>query len=219
MTRRRRILGLACLAALALHGAVVAQWMAPSNRAARALEAGDGPAAIRILRAVDAAERSPLDRYHLGTALLSVDDPSAAADQLEAALAAAVGPGLRHRVAHNLALAHLLLASQAGPGEAAVQALASVAAGRTALRLDPADEGARWNLALATRRLGVSAPDRPDDADEAAARPESPGAAGRPQGASSGAMTEDEARRLLDALGSAEGVRIRLPLTGQGRGR
>ena len=112
---------------------------------------------------------------------------------------------LVRRALHNLALAGLRSADEAEAGPAGVAALASVAAGREALRMDPRAEGTRWNLALAHRLLEGSRPeDSPRGGDRGAV---AVGGAGSAAGASmggGGAMTAEDAERILDALRSGE---------------
>lgn len=210
----------ALLAALVLagglHAVAWARWNGPENRGARLLAQGRGEDAIAVLAAAEEAGGARL-RYHLGVALLESGRPGDAARAFEGALATAGDPELRYRTLHNLALARLRLAASSGPASL-VQARAAVAAAQEALRLWPEADDTRRTLMLASDRMGVAAsqPDERADADGGPA-----GAAGSAgAGGADRPMTAAEALRLLDALGTAEGVRIRLPLserTGTGR--
>ena len=89
--------------------------------------------------------------YNLGTALLRAD-PNEAERYLELAV---VGPesAITQRAHYNVGY-HLLRATDGSTDQdtTVVLLLASIRNNRAALRLDPEDEDARWNLALAQRR-------------------------------------------------------------------
>jgi Ca-activated chloride channel family protein len=97
--------------------------------------------------------------YNLGTALLDLDFDSADAvlsDAIEAA-----DPATTQRSYYNLGYA-LLVTGQIPrpitPDSAASILRRAVENGRLALRMDPADDDARWNLALAQRALDAMQP-------------------------------------------------------------
>jgi hypothetical protein len=104
-------------------------------------------------------------QYNLGTALLSLDLDSAGA-----VLRAAAERGdsaVRQKSLYNLG--YQLITSLGGlmtPDSTRQILLDAVAVGREALRLDPHDEAARWNLAVAQRRLDAMIPPTGDEERE-----------------------------------------------------
>ena len=103
--------------------------------------------------------RAPLPRaaYNLGTALLSLD-PDSAEIFLRDGIAS---PDRRtaQRSLYNLGYRMLLSAQGPMTRDSAFAILeAAIESTRDALRLDPTDEDARWNLALAQRRLDAMRP-------------------------------------------------------------
>jgi len=150
---------------------------------------------------------------------------------------AARTPELRQPSLYNLGNA-LVRAAEERPGEAA-PLLDAVGAYEEALRLAPADAGARWNLEVALRRLGDDrtgggSPGRGRNADYGRGDNNVPGYEGNPdaavgamagggygsaEGESAEELTVDEARRLLEAverqqLTAHEGRRISRGPTG-----
>jgi hypothetical protein len=123
------------------------------ERANRLHRAGDLPAAAGIYADRVAGDSSdPLLRYNLGTTQLRIGLSSASA-QLEAGTQASE-TDLRVRSHYNLGLWNLLRAREAEAADSArVYALASIAEGKSALRLSPGRADARWNLAMAQRML------------------------------------------------------------------
>jgi tetratricopeptide (TPR) repeat protein len=131
---------------------------------------------------------------------------------------AARTPELRQPSLYNLGNA-LVRAAEERPGEAA-PLLDAVGAYEEALRLAPADAGARWNLEVALRRLGDDrtgggSPGRGRNADYGRGDNNVPGYEGNPdaavgamagggygsaEGESAEELTVDEARRLLEAV-------------------
>jgi hypothetical protein len=95
--------------------------------------------------------------YNLGTALLSLDRDSAGAVLRSAAVTD--DRAVRQKSLYNLG--YQLITSLGGLMTSdSTQAILveAVAVGREALRLDPTDEDARWNLAVAQRRLDAMIP-------------------------------------------------------------
>jgi hypothetical protein len=142
---------------------------------------------------------------------LLVEGDDAGAVQAFAGATSARDPETRRRAWHNLAVAHLRLATEASGEARATQARDAAAAAMEALRLGPWNEGARRNLALALTMLGGEVPvttaaggpgARGPEAGEDDVRP-------TPQGATHGdpSLTPEEAGRILDALRSGEGGR------------
>jgi tetratricopeptide (TPR) repeat protein len=107
-----------------------------------------------------AAERGEAEAlYNLGTAMLDLDFDSADAVLSEAT--EAEDPEMRRRAFYNLAYALLatgIIPRPITPDSAATVLERAVANGRVALRLDPTDDDARWNLALAQRALDAMQP-------------------------------------------------------------
>jgi Ca-activated chloride channel family protein len=97
--------------------------------------------------------------YNLGTALLDLDFDSA--DVVLSDAIAASDPATAQRSFYNLGYA-LLVTGQIPrpitPDSAAAILQRAVDNGRIALRMDPADDDARWNLALAQRALDAMQP-------------------------------------------------------------
>ena len=101
--------------------------------------------------ALEDGEDSPQLQYNLGTALLRLGRYEEAERHLQAALAA-VEPELRQRILYNLGNRYLEQARSLQQQEAKPELLdAAVEAYRSALRIDPDDMAAKWNLELALR--------------------------------------------------------------------
>ena len=128
------------------------------ERGNRLYRAGDPPAAAEVYRAWDRkGDGLPTAQYNLGTALLHID-----ADSAEAHLRRATEGKDRttaQRGFYNLGY-HFLTALQGSLNpDSTMRALTgAVESNRAALRLHPTDESARWNLALAQRRLDALVP-------------------------------------------------------------
>jgi len=96
--------------------------------------------------------RSPEGAYNLGTALLD-QDPEESGIRLGVA-AAGADSAASHRASYNLGYRALAGVGRSTEPDSAVVLLdAAVAHNRLALRKDPGDDRARWNLALAQRML------------------------------------------------------------------
>lgn len=123
------------------------------ERGNRLHRAGELPKAADLYsRRVSADSADTRLRYNLGTTLLRVG-VSSAEDELTAG-AASVDIDMRVRSLYNLALWHLLRATQSeSPDSVRTFALSSVDASKAALRLSPGTTDARWNLAMAQRML------------------------------------------------------------------
>lgn len=172
--------------------------------------------------ALRGGEASATLHYNLGTALLRLERYDEAERHLRAALGT-VEPELRERAHFNLGNRYL----EAGRGATDPQARsrlfdAAVEAYKQALRIDPADTDAKWNLELALRekeeqpptpRSGGSSDQRDRDrqdqqdaqGDGAAGNqsqsPASPSPGGAPPGGEgSGRMTREQAERILSAV-------------------
>jgi hypothetical protein len=209
-----------------------------ADQAAIALGEGDGARALDLLAGADAPPEPAL-QYHLGSALLLLDRPADAAHAFEVALADADEPELRRRLFHNLARARLDEAMASPTGGAAGAVIGSIEAARDALRLDPRSNGTRRNLALAERLLSMlpspavrDRGGRPLGGATGRSSASEPGSRGptRNGGGGVSTMSAAEARVILDAVGSAQGLTSadpvarllnevgRIPATRSGRG-
>jgi tetratricopeptide (TPR) repeat protein len=151
-----RTLALAALVAVLAAGSV--------DEGNRRYAAGDyAGAAEAYARAVAEGDTSPLVRYNLGTALLRLERYDEALPHLEAAAHEGAPPPVRVRGYYNGGNADLQPAFDgAVPDEARRERLErAVRHYRDALRLDPGDADAKWNLELAGRLLD----ERPPPAD------------------------------------------------------
>ena len=142
----------ALVAALGL----VAAWSverASVERANRLQRAGAAEDATAVYAArIEAEPNDPALRYNLGTALLDTED-ARAEEELSRGTRAA-DPEIRSRAQYNTGLLQLDRALNADtPDSVRMHASASVGANRSALRLQPDDENAKWNLAMALRLL------------------------------------------------------------------
>ena len=142
---------------LLLAGLVVVAllWMDRGSleRANRLYRSGDVAAAVEVYRGVLlAADEDGVPSYNLGTALLGVD-----LDEAERRLAVAVqgtDSAAAQRGHYNLGYRYLAGLNPAAEPDVILSLLsAAVGSSRAALRMDPTDENARWNLALAQRML------------------------------------------------------------------
>ena len=117
------------------------------HRAGASVEA----AALYQQRATAGAEDVET-RYNLGTAMAASDDPGA---EEELVLATRRGPAeIRSRAQYNTGLVRLQKALAAGvPDSVRIQAAAAADANRVSLRLQPDNQDAKWNLAMALRLL------------------------------------------------------------------
>ena len=119
------------------------------NRHYRAGRYEEAVAAYR--EALEDGDDRPQLRYNLGTALLRLGRYEEAQQHLEAALQD-VDPALRQRTLYNLGNRFLEEGRGAGEAERRSQLLdAAAELYKEALRLDPSDPDAKWNLELALR--------------------------------------------------------------------
>lgn len=137
----------------------------------RLYRAGDAPRAAEIYARAGGASGDEAAAYNLGTALLFLEPDSA-----EALLTGAThveDPVTRQRGYYNLGFSHLIAADGFPEPDSVIAALRSARdTYRTALRLDPTDQDARWNLALAVRRLDALALLEGDEGEESASESE-----------------------------------------------
>ena len=133
------------------------------ERGNRLYRSGESESAAEVYRRDAEETRVPLTEYNLGTALLGVHPDSA-----EAHLRVAADSGdavSAQRGYYNIGYRYLTMGGGLMRPDSTIVALAgAVIHNRVALRLDPQDGEARWNLALAQRRLDALVP--PDEQAE-----------------------------------------------------
>jgi tetratricopeptide (TPR) repeat protein len=228
MGRRRIRVGIgwarALVLVLALGGMAVAwesatRYRASLERGNRLYHGGRVEDATELYRARVESElpEGPV-AYNLGTALLALGSPEA--EEYLRLATELYDSAAMQRAYYNLGHLFLGRAEEAlAPEFAITQLLGAVNNGRMALRLDPADENARWNLAVAQYMLdSLSAQVGPTET-EASPEPE-PSEGGlvipeiarrdRPQsremeslgGEDPGSLAPAEARELLNGVGT-----------------
>ena len=149
------------------------------NRMYRAGRFEEAVAAYRA--ALEEGDDRPQLRYNLGTALLRLGRYDEAQQQLEAALQD-VDPALRQRTLYNLGNRFLEEGRAAQQAQQRDQLLdAAIEAYKDALRLDPADGDAKWNLELALREQEQPPEEDPqqDDQDQNEQRSQDQGGGGQ----------------------------------------
>ena len=187
-----------------------------ARKGARLYASGDFAGAAKALDRALAADTTPVRAYNAGNAYYRIRRYEDAAVRYR--LAAAGPPTLRQPSVFNLGNS-LVRAAEEAP-ERGQLLLDAIAAYEEALRLDPTDRDAKWNLELALKRLeedrmaGGSA-GRGRNADYGRGNMNVPGYEGNPE-AASGAMAgggfgagqgesveeldADQARQLLEAV-------------------
>ena len=180
------------------------------ERGNRLYRGGDSPTAVEIYRSSDqGADRAGVE-YNLGTALIPLDPASA-----EAHLRSAIegqDPAPRQRGFYNLGYRYLTVSrGPTGIDSSTTTLSAAVENNRAALRLDPRDQAARWNLALAQRRLDALLPpdENPDQESGAADAEELPiedQALARSETADAVSGEEPEDPRMGDNTGERRGA-------------
>lgn len=162
--------------------------------------------------ALEDGHDTPALRYNLGTALLRLGRYDEADRHLRAALEG-VEPDIRTRAHYNLGNRFLNAARQMAAPEARGKLLeGAVEAYKRALRLDPSDGDAKWNLELALQEREELPPapqsgaGQPQQGQQSRRR----GATGRPSGSGSddarrtaaapGQLTREQAERILNAV-------------------
>ena len=206
-TRTARRAGLVLLATALGVGVLALEDRASVERGNRAFHAGDPETAAATYAPLSA---DPAVAYNLGTALMGLDPDSASA-VLRSAAEAAEDPATRQRSLYNLGY-HLITRLGGLMLEDSIRAVLdeAVAVNRLALRLDPTDENARWNLAVAQRRLDAMVPPGEDTGKQSSGESEDEIAMNNPElarsqdsPAESGAEPEDP--RAADNQGERSG--------------
>jgi len=214
-TRRLVMLGLALL----LLGGFGIGDLERGNRLYRAGRYAEAVEAYRAALA-DGTD-TPQLRYNLGTALVRLGQYEEGERHLSAALSA-IDPDLRQRTFYNLGNRYLEEARRAPDAEARGALLErAITAYQQALRLEPGDAEAKWNLELALReeeqqqqqqrsdpQAGGGQQQQRDDTDptqggdssgsSAESEPD-PGEDRRGRPRPSGEMTREQAERILSA--------------------
>ena len=183
------------------------------NRMYRAGRFEDAVAAYRA--ALEDGDDRPQLRYNLGTALLRLGRYEEAQRELEAALQD-VDPALRQRTLYNLGNRFLEEGRAAQQAPQRDQLLdAAIEAYKHALRLDPADRDAKWNLELALREQDQPPQEDPrqDDQDQNEQRDQDQGSGGeqpqpnapqgdqpRGSGDQQAPLTPEQAEQILNAV-------------------
>lgn len=147
---------------LALCGLAACGWLAPAGWSAEpepaaAANAADDPQAARFERMLARRPNDPALQYNLGTTRYRGGRYDQAADSLGAAVASS-GPALRGRASYNLGNTHYQMGRQAeaaSPDQAKTAYTQALEDYRLAIRQDPADQDAKYNYELVTRRLEV----------------------------------------------------------------
>lgn len=219
-TMRAATLALLC-------GATLAFGIGDLERGNRLYRQGRYKEAVAAYQAaLEGGDDSPTLHYNLGTALLRLGRHQEAEEHLRNALAT-IEPEERERILFNLGNRYLDAGRNAADPRARDQMLAAAAeAYRDALRLDPADEDAKWNLELTVREQEQSPPSSGGDQQDQQQNPQQqsqddsqggqgdPSTATPPPGANTspspddhrdpGELSQEEAERLLSAVEQAE---------------
>lgn len=213
-------------AALALIALLAAFGIGDLERGNRLYRQGKYAEAVEAYRAaLQDGNDSPTLHYNLGTALLRLGRHDEAEQHLRAALAS-VDPEQRERTLYNLGNRYLEEGLSAADPEQRRHLLdAAVAAYRDALRLDPGDVDAKWNLELALQEQDRQPP--PEQGGQQQQQQDQQGQNDDPQGdqdqqqsgpppsgmdqdsrpdyrGDQGEMTREDAERLLGAIEQAE---------------
>ena len=150
---RRWLVFVALLGALLLTGGVRRE-VGSEERGNRLFRKGQFGGAAQVYRRYLKAAGAPVRlHYNLGTALLGLEPPDAASAELKKTLEG-TAPDIAWRGSYNLGF--LLLRGALGTvarDTAMSMAVAAVEANKTALRLHPQTDDARWNLAVAQRTV------------------------------------------------------------------
>jgi len=211
-----RAVAASLLPLLFLAGSGCARGSIDARKGERLYASGDFAASAQALDRALAADSTPARAYDAGNAYYRMRRYEVAATRYRRA---ATGPApLRQRSAFNLGNA-LVRAAEEAP-ERGQLLLDAVAAYEEALRLDPADQDAKWNLEIALKRLeddrmAGGSTGRGRNADYGRGNMNVPGYEGNPDNAS-GAMAgggygagdgesvkeldADQARQLLEAV-------------------
>ncbi|HET9725476.1 MAG TPA: VWA domain-containing protein [Gemmatimonadales bacterium] len=226
---RTRAMAAALVPLLVLLGNGCARGTLDARKGRQLYQAGDYRGAAQALDRALAADSTPDRAYHAGNAYYRLKRYEDAAVRYRYA---ATRRELRQQSVFNLGNA-LVRAAEDAPERTGELLLGAIGAYQEALRLDPADPDAKWNLEIALKRLdddrtNGGSPGRGRNADYGRGNMNVPGYEGNPE-AASGAMAgggygagegesveqldADQARQLLEAvqreqLASHEGRKV-----------
>jgi tetratricopeptide (TPR) repeat protein len=196
-------------------GASLLSSCSAASRGERLYHQGKYGEAYAVFHGAQPGDSSARLAFDAGSALYRLERYEEAADQFSAA---ARDPGLRQRSLFNLGNA-MVRAAEEKPGKPEPLYRAAEAF-EGALRIDPRDQDAKWNLEIALRRLGDDrtsggSSGRGRNADYGQGNMNVPGYEGNPdaavgamagggfgsaEGESAKELTPEEARRLLEAV-------------------
>ena len=185
------------------------------RRGERHYDAGRYRDSYEAFRQAVAMDGDPAFQYALGNALYRLRRYEDAAKSFREAAAV---PRLRQRSYYNLGNAYVRAAEEAPEKDEPLRQ--AIAAYEEALKLDPADSAAKWNLELALKRRGDDresggSPGRGRSADYGRGNMNVPGYEGNPEaavgamagggygsgeGESAEELSEAQARQLLEAI-------------------
>jgi tetratricopeptide (TPR) repeat protein len=208
-----RALGIAAVLAAVLYGCSPA--LRDTRRGQQLYAAGHYRESYVAFQQALAASGDPAIHYWLGTALYRLRRYEEAARSFREASGV---PRLKQPGYFNLGNAYLRASEDAPETDGLLRQ--AIAAYEEALRLDPADSAAKWNLELALRRRGEDresggSPGRGRSADYGRGNMDVPGYEGNPEaavgamagggygageGESAEELSESQARQLLDAV-------------------
>ncbi len=221
MRRARRKLGRfavlvgAFAVALVVANDLAGRYRSSLERGNRLYHEGQVDDATEVYRARVESQNEAEAAFNLGTALMGLGAPEA---EEYLRFATELGdPAAIQRAYYNLGSLFFERAEEATAPELAISQLSgAVASGRAALQLDPEDEDARWNLALAQMKLDSLMPPPPPVPEEPAEPERSEGGMvipeiarlgiprGRefeaPAGEDPGSLNPAEARAMLDGV-------------------
>jgi len=162
-TRRWIVRGL--IAGALLLPLLVMQELRSVERGNRMYRSGEARSAASVYGGSLDPDEIDATTYNLGTALLLLEPDSARA--LLTQVAALQDRASAQRGLYNLGFGQLVSADAGETPDSVLPDLrAAVRSFRQALRLDPYDQDARWNLALAIRRLQMLLPPGEDTGEE-----------------------------------------------------
>jgi len=162
---RMKWVGVAVVAGALLLPVLIRQDLRSVEHGNRLYRDGDPASAADIYgHALDRDSAGSL-AFNLGTALLALD-PDSAQVVLDR-VSRASDRSMAQRGSYNLGYGHLVSAElSATPDSVLPELRAAVRTFRSALRMDPTDQDARWNLALAIRRLQALLPPGEDTGEQ-----------------------------------------------------
>lgn len=185
------------------------------ERGNRLYRAGRYAEAVEAYRkALEDGEDTPQLHYNLGTALLRIGRFGDAQSEFRAALRD-VDPELRERTLYNFGNAWMAQSESADPENQRRLLDSAVVAYKAALRLQPEDRDAKWNLELALDKRDQAPPaggggdqqdqdqDQQQQQDDGGGDQQQPGGQPRPQQRQQGGqdpMSQQQAEQILNAV-------------------